>query len=78
MGRKGGSADIKVGDSNTVGRLHARIRADEESGKVFLKDEDSANGTFVNGKRLEKGEEVEIKNNDDIMLSDVTLKFRVR
>ena len=78
LGRKGGSADIKVGDSNTVGRLHARIRADEESGKVFLKDEDSANGTFVNGKRLEKGEEVEIKNNDDIMLSDVTLKFRVR
>ena len=78
LGRNGGSADIKVGDSNTVGRLHARIRADEESGKVFLKDEDSANGTFVNGKRLEKGEEVEIKHNDDIMLSDVTVKFRVR
>lgn len=76
LGRNGGDADVKVGDSNTIGRMHARIRVDEETGKIYLKDEDSANGTFVNGKRLDKGEEIEIKNNDDIILSDVNVKFR--
>ena len=77
LGRAGGNADIKLTNSKTVGRLHARIRADEESGKLFVCDEDSANGTFVNGKRLDKGEEAELRNGDELKLSDAVIRIHM-
>ena len=43
--------DIVIGEDSNVSRNHAEIFEDDE-GRVFLTDLDSANGTFINGKKL--------------------------
>jgi len=76
LGRDRGDADLKIADKNTVGRVHARIRLENSTEDVFIKDEDSANGTFINGEKLAKGEERKIDSGDEIKLSDVVIRFR--
>ncbi|CAD6585047.1 MAG: hypothetical protein ASARMPREDX12_001896 [Alectoria sarmentosa] len=39
-------------DSKVLSRQHAEVWADKETGKVWIKDVKSSNGTFVNGIRL--------------------------
>ena len=75
IGREGGEADLQVGNDKTIGRIHARIRSDETTGELFVTDADSANGTFINGKRLEKGEEAVLKNGDELKLSDIVIRI---
>ncbi len=76
LGRDKGDADLKVSSENTVGRLHASIHVDPETEKVFIKDENSSNGTFVNGVKLSAGEETEVHDKDEIKLSNVVIRFR--
>ena len=56
-----------------VSRLHARIELQHD--RYLLFDAGSANGTFVNGKRIEQG--TQLSTGDEIWLgsSDVTLTF---
>lgn len=39
-------------DSKVLSRQHAEIWADRQSGKIWIRDVKSSNGTFVNGQRL--------------------------
>ena len=39
-------------DSKVLSRQHAEVWADKETGKIWIKDVKSSNGTFVNGIRL--------------------------
>lgn len=39
-------------DSKVLSRQHAEVWADKETGKIWIKDVKSSNGTFVNGARL--------------------------
>ena len=39
-------------DSKVLSRQHAEVWADKETGKIYIKDVKSSNGTFVNGVRL--------------------------
>jgi hypothetical protein len=39
-------------DSKVLSRQHAEIWADKNSGKIYIRDVKSSNGTFVNGARL--------------------------
>lgn len=50
IGRDGQGCEIVLDDAN-VSRLHASVRL--EGGQYKIKDMDSANGTFVNGQRVE-------------------------
>jgi DNA-binding response OmpR family regulator len=56
-----------------ISRLHARIELQHD--RYLLLDAGSANGTFVNGRRIEQG--VQLSTGDEIWLgsSDVTLHF---
>src|SRR5262249_19164081 len=56
-----------------ISRLHARIELQHD--RYMLVDAGSANGTFVNGKRIEQG--TQLSTGDEIWLgsSDVTLTF---
>jgi DNA-binding winged helix-turn-helix (wHTH) protein len=56
-----------------ISRLHARIELQHD--RYLLFDAGSANGTFVNGKRIEQG--AQLSTGDEIWLgsSDVTLRF---
>ncbi|KAG1785319.1 SMAD/FHA domain-containing protein, partial [Suillus plorans] len=53
-------------DSKLLSRQHAEIW--EDSGKIYIKDVKSANGTFINGERLSpegvQSEPFELKNDD--------------
>ncbi|KAF5112507.1 hypothetical protein DV113_004635 [Geotrichum candidum] len=40
-------------DSRVLSRTHAEIWADPDTGHVWIRDANSSNGTFVNGKRLD-------------------------
>jgi pSer/pThr/pTyr-binding forkhead associated (FHA) protein len=59
--------------SRGVSRLHAAIRKDPS--QVVLVDLDSANGTFLNGKRLKPNEEQSLANGDVVALGSLKMQI---
>ncbi|HOV25946.1 MAG TPA: FHA domain-containing protein [Pseudobacteroides sp.] len=74
IGRKNKAADY-VCCNNFVSKSHAEIIS--RDGRYFVKDLGSTNGTFVNGKRIEKLLDIEIKNNDKIKFADWEYTFKI-
>ena len=66
---RGLSADVHI-DDTSVSRRHARVV--ERSGRAWLLDDRSMNGTWVNGKRVDAAI---LSNGDEIVLGRVTLRF---
>ena len=60
-------------NNSTVGKIHAEILSKE--GLYYLKDINSRNGTFINGKRIASNEYVQIKSNDTISFSSSSYLF---
>lgn len=67
VGKLKGEADVIL-DSPTVSRVHARLEV--KDGKFFVKDMNSRNGTFHNGKRLAPQERCEITVGDRISFAE--------
>ena len=60
---------IQVNDpSGRVSRYHATIKIDPK-GKIFINDH-SSNGTFVNGARIQSGQDVHIKRKDKVSFAN--------
>ncbi len=59
----------------TVSRRHAELTPDD--GRWFLRDLESANGTYVNGERLEHGERFELSPGDQIRCGSTLMVFAV-
>ncbi|MCX6001359.1 MAG: FHA domain-containing protein [Chloroflexi bacterium] len=58
----------------SISRPHARILS--KGSKYFIEDIKSANGTTINnGPPLSPAVPVELRNNDEIRITDVTMKF---
>lgn len=57
----------------TVSRVHAKIR--KVRGEFYLTDLNSRNGTFVNGRVLESGEEYVLRDQDEIQFADISYIF---
>jgi len=55
--------DIVVGDV-AVSSLHATIELDDEDPRVFITDQRSSNGTFVNRRRVDANERVVLSGGD--------------
>src|SRR6185437_13699578 len=66
------SSDITVSEKG-ISRKHARIS--KEAGKVFITDLTSANGTFVNDKKIEPGKKVALAKEDMVKLGSSIFKF---
>ncbi|CAB4255002.1 similar to Saccharomyces cerevisiae YDR200C VPS64 Protein required for cytoplasm to vacuole targeting of proteins [Maudiozyma barnettii] len=65
-------------DSRVLSRNHASLSCDSKTGKIYIKDLKSSNGTFVNGNRIDQ-EYVELKVGDVIDLgTDIDTKFEHR
>lgn len=60
-----------------ISRLHVLITV--KRGEVYLMDQESSNGTFINGTKIEAKRLIHIKPSDEIKLglSDVTMQFVV-
>lgn len=67
VGKLKGEADVIL-DSPTVSRVHARLEIKE--GRFFVKDMNSRNGTFHNGRRLAPQERCEIAVGDRISFAE--------
>jgi pSer/pThr/pTyr-binding forkhead associated (FHA) protein len=61
------------GKQGGVSRLHARLTV--QSGRVFIEDLNSTNGTRLNGKRLRPNQPQAIEHGDEITLGWVELAF---
>lgn len=68
IGKKYDAVNICISD-DSVSRIHASIVC--KGSKILLKDLGSTNGTFVDGSRLLKNEEVEIGTNSQIRFGKV-------
>jgi hypothetical protein len=76
IGRSADTADFYVAGNGMVGREHAFILT--EGGKVFIKDNNSMNHTYVNDVMVNAGERVELKNQDIIRLADEIFEITIQ
>lgn len=71
VGKIKGESDIIL-NSPTVSRVHARLEG--RDGTYYVKDLNSKNGTFCNGKRLHPQEQCELKEGDRIAFAEIEYK----
>ena len=64
--------DVQV-DSNMVSRFHAQLV--QFDNRVMLEDLNSGNGSFLNGKQLDKHQPHPLRNNDRIKLGPIKFRF---
>ena len=64
--------DVQV-DSNMVSRFHAQLV--NVNNKVMLEDLSSGNGSFLNGRQLEKNKPLPLRHNDRIKLGPIKFRF---
>lgn len=60
----------------TVSRLHANLKYNPAGRECLLSDSGSANGTYINGKRLEKNVYEPLRNGDRVRFGGAELCFR--
>jgi signal transduction histidine kinase len=68
------SESLPLSDT-TVSRRHAELTPDD--GRWYLRDLDSANGTYVNGERVAAGRRVELSPGDQIRCGSTLMVFSV-
>ena len=69
---KGVEADCRI-DEHYISRRHSVIT--RSGNKYYIEDTNSTNGTYVNERKLEQGEIMELKNGDIVKLADISLQF---
>lgn len=68
IGKKQELVDLVIPFNKMISRKHCRIT--NMNGINYINDEDSANGTYVNGVRLNQGQRIQINRGDVIRLAD--------
>lgn len=75
IGKERSYVDYFVADNNAISRIHADIITKNNS--FFVKDENSTNGTYVNGNRLSPNEEVQVFDGDIITFANEEFEFHI-
>ncbi|MGN0390935.1 MAG: FHA domain-containing protein [Wujia sp.] len=73
---KTSECDYQINDNRKVSRLHCTFRI--SNGECYIRDENSTNHTYVNGKMIQPGFDVMLKNDDYIRMADEEFKYWVR
>ena len=73
---KSPDADYQITDNRRVSRKHATFRI--SNGECYVRDHNSTNHTFINGKLIQPEFEIMLANNDYIRLGDEEFKYWVR
>lgn len=73
LGRLQEMSDCVV-PAKAVGKVHAEII--KINSDYYIKDLESKNGTFINGNKLVPGEQVLLKDDDLVVLANVSFKFK--
>lgn len=72
IGRLVGEVDL-IAQNRAIGKMHCEIH--KEGPTYFVIDNNSKNGTFVNGTRINAGNKYEIKDQDELKLANSIYKF---
>ena len=75
IGKERSYVDCFVANNNAVSRIHADIIT--RNNCYFVKDENSTNGTYVNGNRLSPNEEVQVFDGDIITFANEEFEFHM-
>ncbi|MGN0435917.1 MAG: FHA domain-containing protein [Wujia sp.] len=73
---KSPECDYQVTDNRRVSRKHCILRI--HNGECYIRDLESTNHTYVNGKLIQPGYDVMLNNDDYIRLGDEEFKYWVR
>lgn len=73
LGRERKSVDYCLEGNGNIGRVHARIVVRDN--KVFIVDNNSTNGTYVNNTKLRSGQEQQLNNGDIVKLADERFRY---
>lgn len=74
IGRHSKNNTIVINDKS-ISREHAVIL--QRAGRIYLRDDGSTSGTYLNGKQLNPGEELLLRHNDLISFGQVVYEFRL-
>ena len=69
IGREVMKVDGVINNRKTVGRQHCKIKY--RNGKYYMEDLNSKNGTFVDGKRVLPGQDMELSDQSKVQVADV-------
>ncbi|MFN8486823.1 MAG: FHA domain-containing protein [Caldilineaceae bacterium] len=75
IGRHSKNNTVIINDKS-ISREHAVIV--QKEGRLYLRDNASTAGTFLNGKRLQPGEELLLRHNDLASFGEVTYEFHAK
>ncbi len=75
VGKLSGCADFIIKDPS-ISRMHAKFIGDGTGIATRMKDLNSTNGTFLNGRRLRPNEIVDIRSGDEIGLGHLVFELR--
>lgn len=73
IGRDPAVCNFHITGNTNIGRKHAKFVV--KNGVTYIVDQNSTNGTFVNGARIQPNVEIALKNGDKIMLADEEFSF---
>lgn len=73
LGKNPGKSDYAVADNTNISRVHAVITT--RNGRYYVMDQNSTNGTFINGRIIKAGQETEILPGDCLMLANEEFIF---
>ena len=68
LGKNPEKSDYAVADNTNISRVHAVITT--RNGRYYVMDQNSTNGTFINGRIIKAGQETEILPGDCLMLAN--------
>ena len=73
LGKTPEKSDYAVADNTNISRVHAVITT--RNGRYYVMDQNSTNGTFINGRIIKAGQETEILPGDCLMLANEEFIF---
>ena len=73
LGKNLEKSDYAVADNTNISRVHAVITT--RNGRYYVMDQNSTNGTFINGRIIKAGQETEILPGDCLMLANEEFIF---
>lgn len=73
LGKNPKKSDYAVADNTNISRVHAVITT--RNGRYYVMDQNSTNGTFINGRIIKAGQETEILPGDCLMLANEEFIF---
>ena len=75
IGHKASKVDYAVVDNPAISKIHCVIT--KRNGVCFIRDNDSTNGTYINGEELHGGEERFLTNNASVILGNEEFIYHV-